>query len=292
MLFDLFGRGYSDAPDPELYRQDMSLWTSQILLVLTSSELEWRRFGLVGYSMGGGIAAAFASFFPERVSSLVLIAPGGLIRAHHISRTSRWLYSGLLPAWVVRYYVGKRIRGPGPGPVGNTTNTTPPAMDKRPASPTDAAEAEKPPLSHHPAHAEDSNAPVLPGRPQVSIADTVRWQIDNHPGFLPSFISSIRYAPVSDEHERWRLIGRSCEERRRRRSSGGVEEGLDEGKVLMLLGESDPVIVADEVEEDAIAALGRDNVRVVRLEGGHDVPVVNARGCMDAMEEFWIGRAT
>lgn len=41
MLFDLFGRGYSDAPDPSLYRQDMGLWTSQILLVLASSKLAW-----------------------------------------------------------------------------------------------------------------------------------------------------------------------------------------------------------------------------------------------------------
>ena len=33
ILFDLFGRGYSDAPDPEMYRQDIGLWSSQILLV-------------------------------------------------------------------------------------------------------------------------------------------------------------------------------------------------------------------------------------------------------------------
>src|SRR6201996_2418121 len=57
MLFDLFGRGYTDAPDPRVYRQDIQLWTSQILLVLSSSKLAWmgsgERFSIVGYSMGG-----------------------------------------------------------------------------------------------------------------------------------------------------------------------------------------------------------------------------------------------
>lgn len=33
MLFDLFGRGYSDTPDPAIWRQGMEVWGSQILMV-------------------------------------------------------------------------------------------------------------------------------------------------------------------------------------------------------------------------------------------------------------------
>jgi pimeloyl-ACP methyl ester carboxylesterase len=279
ILFDLFGRGYSDAPDPSIYRQDIGLWTSQILLVLSSSKLAWTgsdRFTLVGYSMGGGIGAAFTSYFPEMVESLVLIAPGGLLRPSRISRSSRLLYGNLLPAFVVNYYVGKRLRG--------SSGVHPAVGGKaKPATPANVAESEVP---GHPANAQDSTAPIFPDRPKLSIAKAVAWETDAHPGFLPSFISSIKSAPVSNSHERWRQIGRRCEARR---AAQGAEQvpGLDQNQVLVILGKQDAVIVADETEEDATAALGKENLRVVRLTGGHDVPTVNSKGCVEAMVQFW-----
>ena len=284
MLFDLFGRGYSDTPDPAVYRQDMGLWTSQILLVLSSSKLAWTgtdRFTMVGYSMGGGISASFVSYFPEMVESLVLIAPGGLIRPSRISRSSKLLYGNLLPDFLVRYFVGRRLKG---------GSTTPPGVGRKdehagdpPTAPADIAESEVP---DHPALAKDSTAALFPDRPKLSIARAVSWQVDAHPGFLASFVSSIKYAPVSFEHERWRLIGARCSARRAS-SEPDKLPGLDENKVLLLLGAQDPVIIADETEEDATAALGRENIETVRLKGAHDVPVVNARGCVDAIVDFW-----
>src|SRR5215510_4978853 len=41
-------------------------------------DLGLERFDLVGYSLGGWIAAEYATFYPERVSRLVLITPSGL----------------------------------------------------------------------------------------------------------------------------------------------------------------------------------------------------------------------
>ncbi|KAK5171730.1 uncharacterized protein LTR77_003366 [Saxophila tyrrhenica] len=281
MLFDLFGRGYSDAPNPEVYRQDLGLWTSQIMLVLSSSKLSWtgggERFSLVGYSMGGGIAGSFTSYFPELVESLVLIAPGGLLRPSRISTSSKLLYSGWLPGWMMNYFVGRRLRGssgghPATGGKGEST-----------ANPPDAAESEVP---GHPANAKDSDAAMIPGRPGLSIAKAVAWETDEHAGFLPSFISSIKYAPVSREHQRWKRLGMRCEARRASTEPEKIS-GLEEGKVLVLLGKQDSVIVADETEKDAKEALGKENLKVVRLEGGHDVPVVNSKGCVEAMLEFW-----
>ena len=82
------------------------------------------------------------------------------------------------------------------------------------------------------------------------------------------------------------MIGARCEARR---ASAEAEKlaGLDENKVLIILGAQDPVIVADETEEDATAALGKENVKVVRINGAHDVPVVNSKGCADSIAEFW-----
>ncbi|KAE9572170.1 hypothetical protein CGMCC3_g11609 [Colletotrichum fructicola] len=67
MTFDFFGRGYSDAPTDLPY--DSRLYTTQILLALASSPLRgWTgddAFHLLGYSLGGAVAAAFAASSPH-----------------------------------------------------------------------------------------------------------------------------------------------------------------------------------------------------------------------------------
>lgn len=284
MLFDLFGRGYSDAPDPELYNQDIQLFSSQILMAVSSSPLAWTgegaRFTMVGYSLGGGISAAFTSYFPRLVEGLVLVAPSGLLRAKHISASSKLLYGGLLPQSLVNYYVRVRlVRLPNAYKAQGSTKT----------DPATAAESETP--ASHPAHAENSAAAIFPDRPNISPAKTVAWQVDAHPGFLPAFISSIKHAPVRDQHERWRLIG-SRQTAQRGSSEPQEAQALKERKVLVLLGKQDGVIIADEVGPDATEALGKENVKVVGLEGGHDLPIINPGGCVDAITDFWDEGAT
>ena len=102
---DYFGRGYSDAPADVEY--GARLYVTQILLVLASSRLGgWERFHLAGYSLGGGLAVAFARHFPHRVESLTLIAGAGLIRPHHVDWKGWVLYqSGLLPEALVKWIV-------------------------------------------------------------------------------------------------------------------------------------------------------------------------------------------
>ncbi|KAI1074412.1 Alpha/Beta hydrolase protein [Whalleya microplaca] len=70
MLFDLWGRGYSDTPLN--CRHDVRLFASQILLALI--------FSIVAFSLGGPISLAFAGAFPLSIRSLVLLGPAGLLR--------------------------------------------------------------------------------------------------------------------------------------------------------------------------------------------------------------------
>jgi pimeloyl-ACP methyl ester carboxylesterase len=74
--YDLFGRGFSDSPG---VHYNEGLYVTQLYFVV--SKLKWERCHLVGLSLGGGIAASFASQFPELIETLSLIAPAGLLEA-------------------------------------------------------------------------------------------------------------------------------------------------------------------------------------------------------------------
>lgn len=74
LTYDLFGRGFSDrAPG----RQDTRFFLRQ-LRDLLQAEGVTGEFTLIGYSMGGAIATAYAQAHPGRVDRLILLAPAGL----------------------------------------------------------------------------------------------------------------------------------------------------------------------------------------------------------------------
>ena len=68
--FDLYGRGMSDRPQ---IRYDRDLFAGQVGELMDA--LKMPKADIVGLSMGGAVAGRFAAAHPERVRSLVLIAP-------------------------------------------------------------------------------------------------------------------------------------------------------------------------------------------------------------------------
>jgi len=73
LLYDLYGRGYSDCPPPPYVPK---LYITQLALLM--QKIGWTNADIVGLSMGGGITASFASTFPHLVSSKVcFIASAG-----------------------------------------------------------------------------------------------------------------------------------------------------------------------------------------------------------------------
>ncbi|KAH6620466.1 Alpha/Beta hydrolase protein [Boeremia exigua] len=264
MLFDLFCRGYSSGPSPHTHRYDSALYTSQIHICLLSSPLHWSTFTIIGYSLGGALAADFTSYFPRLVHGLVLVAPGGLIRRSHTTWKSRVLYStsGVLPErWIESLVAARLWTGPEVArsiePEADAVENAETKTTKTKTSRGDAVYAS----SHH---------ALLPGNPYSTVGAVVDWQIEQNRGFVPAFISSIRYAPVHGEHERWRVLGRNI--------SGGI--GRLE-KVHIVLGETDPIIVKDEVIEDVTDCLGKANVEFEVVEGaGHEVAIERADDIM------------
>ncbi|KAH7127049.1 Alpha/Beta hydrolase protein [Dendryphion nanum] len=256
MLFDLFGRGYSCAPDPSVYRYDSALYTNQIFLCLQSSPIPWRSFHVIGYSLGGAIAADFTSYFPALVSGLVLIAPGGLIRPQHIGWGSKFLYSpnGYLPEWMVESFAGRRLWT---GPESARTIEPEPEVEISDTSSLISAVTDD--------GGKIGHKNLLKGIPNSTAGNVVDWQIQNHRGFVKAFISSIRYAPIHSQHERWQQIGKN------------IDNGIGRMKnkqVYVILGENDPIIIADEISADVKEALGEHNVRIeVLKDTGHEIPI-------------------
>ncbi len=74
LSYDLYGRGLSDrVPGP----QDDAFFLRQLDDLLTQQGLD-QDVTLMGYSMGGAIAAAFAAAQPHRTARVILLAPAGM----------------------------------------------------------------------------------------------------------------------------------------------------------------------------------------------------------------------
>jgi hypothetical protein len=111
-----------------------------------------------------------------------------------------------------------------------------------------------------------SNRALLKHNPESTVSAVVDWQVLHHKGFVPAFVSSIRHAPVHEQQNRWSIIKDNIEARK-----GPLRE------VWLVLGETDPIIIREELVEDATAALGEDIVRVRVVEGaGHEIGVERA----------------
>ena len=83
LVYDLYGRGYSDRPRGA---QDQAFFLRQLDDLLAAQEIGGD-ITLLGYSMGGAIVTAFAAREPERVRRVILLAPAGM--GHDPGRLAR-----------------------------------------------------------------------------------------------------------------------------------------------------------------------------------------------------------
>ncbi|MEM9709216.1 MAG: alpha/beta hydrolase [Pseudomonadota bacterium] len=100
--YDLYGRGLSDRPKQ---RQDMDLFLRQLDGVLANTGAG-RDLILLGYSMGGVIAAGAAARDPDAVRAVLLVAPAGL----GTIKVPPVFLAPLLGDWLVRLVGGVALR--------------------------------------------------------------------------------------------------------------------------------------------------------------------------------------
>lgn len=115
LSYDLYGRGFSDRVAGQ---QSLAFHSAQLKALLDALEID-EPVALLGYSMGGAIAATFAAAEPDRVDRLVLLAPAGVIyNPGRLLSAARgggpfgdWLW-GLLGGPALRYSAWRDSRKP------------------------------------------------------------------------------------------------------------------------------------------------------------------------------------
>lgn len=213
LFIDLWGRGYSDTPLNLPHNK--GLFITQIVLAVNSSKLSWTGsdsggFSMIGYSFGGGVAMSFAAHFPYLVRSIVLLAPGGIIRSLPDGYKNVFFrHPSLIPSRYLKRLVGKAL-------VLNLNSL--PHMSHNQTDETMSRE-------------EDSH---MPGNRISDISDVVQWQYDHHQGFIHSFINTIQHGPLMHQHSDWRRV---C-------------ENFSGKKILVVLGDSDDIVTKQEMSED------------------------------------------
>lgn len=100
-------------------------------------------------------------------------------------------------------------------------------------------------------------------------------------------MSSIRYGPVTGQHADWQRIAERLAAQNASSEERYEKEGLQNGKVLIIAGHKDVLIVEDELVQDATDILGENNVRFEFVDAGHDLPVSKSNEVLGFISTFW-----
>ncbi len=105
LTYDLYGRGFSDRASG---RQSIDFFLQQLRQLLDNQSID-ERLTLVGFSMGGALATAFAAEEGRRIRSLVLIAPSGVVPAYDDPYSRIWTLP-VIGDWLMRVAGGWALR--------------------------------------------------------------------------------------------------------------------------------------------------------------------------------------
>jgi pimeloyl-ACP methyl ester carboxylesterase len=104
LVFDLYGRGWSDSPDLPM---TVDLFVSQLTELLYALRLTDRNYNLFGMSMGGIIVQRFAQLYPSSVCKLILCCSAGL-NVDQPSAILKWILSVPILGSILFKYVMQR----------------------------------------------------------------------------------------------------------------------------------------------------------------------------------------
>ena len=266
---DLWGRGYSDTPLGVPH--DSRLFGVQIFFATASSSVSWTGaesggFSIVAFSLGGGIAMAFAADFYNLVNSIILLAPGGIIRRLPSDyQTVFFRYPSLLPSSYLRRLVGKALGLKfSPSAVGYICPD-----DQSHVASEIAQEAE------------------MVGEKTLDIPGILQWQFNNHQGFIHSFISTVQHGPIQYQHADWARVCSIIKGDTAGTPPSSHHSKLFNSKILVVLGDADSIILAEEVCTDLMFIIGDSkHVEFKVVAGNHGFPVPNCDEVANLISDF------
>jgi pimeloyl-ACP methyl ester carboxylesterase len=277
-----------------------------MLCALASSPLSWTgagRLSVVGYSLGGGIAIHFANAFPDLVGRLVLLAPAGLIRAKNFGVASRLLFqSGVVPERLLAKLTARRLQQPiaqsrvklaaaaaatAAKQSQKKTKTEPQSngLHQQATNTQKQQQLDSEKNRYHHSHADgrfvdaalaevadpspaDEDQGLEPPPVENRILEYVRWMVVHHAGFIPAFMSCIRHAPLTEQHDSWRGLA-----------------SRKPGSTIILLARADEIIDVDDYRSDALPLVGGEaNVVWKVLPGGHDFVMTHSDEILGVLE--------
>ncbi len=246
---------------------DAKLFGMQILFATASSPISWtgsEAFSIVGFSLGGGIIMSFSSYFPYLVESIVLLAPGGILRyLPKEYENACFHYPHLVPYSYLRRMVGNLL-----------------GVSSSPA-PLDSSRSD----SEDQAGLKVSQATQSVDKGLINVSAIVQWQFDHHRGFVHSFINTIEHGPFMHQHMDWRRI---CSVIKGHTVQNSSRSRLLDGKILVIFGDTDGVVVAEEVSADLSEMIGGpEHVTFRSVPGDHGFPVPSCEEVVKHISEFW-----
>ena len=246
----------------------------QIFFAIASSRLPWTGatsggFSIIGFSLGGGISMSFAAHFPYLLNSIILLAPGGILRAMPNEYESIFFrYPSIVPSRYLRKLVGKVLGVDLAGVPHSGTE-----LKRTILSQADA----KVPGKSKSMETRALNAP-----------DAVQWQFDNHQGFIHSFISTIQLGPITHQQSDWNKICNIIKGESMGMPGSSLSCKIYNSKILVVFGDSDGVVVGKDVSEDLVQMLGGpEHVEFKTVPGGHGFPLPSSDEVVKHISDFW-----
>lgn len=202
------------------------------------------------------------------VKGVVLLAPSGLIREQHFGwmgkMMRKWWFPDGLSGWILR----RRVKGAYSG-VSNPTSSSSSSSSSKDNQNEDQVQLDSELITTIPASPitnQDTDIKVSfddslisPSIPYTTVGQVMHWQTHQHHGYANAFASSIMHASVSGRGDTWRKLwgsGGFC--------GDGIIWGKGEDskskskreKILVVVGDCDDVILAEELKEDLEGVVG------------------------------------
>ena len=197
---------------------------------------------------------SFAAYHPHLVNSIILLAPGGILRTLPKGYlTPFFRYPRLVSSTYLRKLVGQIL--------GVKLSNGRPLMD----------------------FPDKATNNALPDMQAI-----VQWQFDHHKGFVHSFVDTVAHGPFMYQHSDWKKVCDIISGKVQGLGPAGQPTQLHNSKLLVIFGDTDSIVIERDVAADLSEMLGGPSHLICKtVPGGHGFPVPCSSDVVQHICDFW-----